>query len=77
MIEAYLLINCSSGTAGTAVNRMREQTGVKNARVVTGLHDIVALVESEDLTTLGTTIVDRLQKIEGVGKTVTMLCVDL
>jgi DNA-binding Lrp family transcriptional regulator len=56
---------------------MSEQKGVKSAKIVTGLHDIVALVEGEDLNTLATNIVDKIQKVEGVGRTVTMICVEL
>ncbi len=46
-------------------------------RLVTGLHDIVALVEGEDLSTLAGTIVGKLQQTEGVSRTVTMIAVDL
>jgi hypothetical protein len=77
MVEAYLLINCDSGMAGMAAKKMSEQSGIKSAKIVTGLHDIVALVESDNLTTLATQIVDKIQKVEGVGKTVTMVCVDI
>lgn len=77
MVEAYILINCDSGKAGIAAKKMTEQTGIKSAKIVTGLHDIVALVESENLTTLASAIVDKIQKIDGVGRTVTMVCVDL
>lgn len=77
MVEAYLLINCDSGMAGMAAKKMSEQKGIKSAKIVTGLHDIVALVESDNLTTLATQIVDSIQKVEGVGKTVTMVCVDI
>jgi DNA-binding Lrp family transcriptional regulator len=77
MVEAYLLINCDSGMAGMAAKKMSEQEGIKSAKIVTGLHDIVALVESENLSTLATQIVDKIQKVEGVGRTVTMVCVDI
>ena len=77
MVEAYLLINCESGKAGMAAKKMSQQAGIKSAKIVTGLHDIVALVESENLSTLATSIVDGIQKVEGVGRTVTMVCVDL
>ena len=77
MVEAYILINCDSGKAGVAARKMAEQQGVKSAKIVTGLHDIVALVESENLTTLASSIVDKIQKVDGVGRTVTMVCVEV
>jgi DNA-binding Lrp family transcriptional regulator len=77
MVEAYILINCESGKAGIAAAKMNQQDGVKSAKIVTGLHDIVALVESDNLSTLATSIVDKIQKVEGVGRTVTMVCVEI
>jgi len=77
MVEAYILINCDSGKAGAAAKKMSQQPGVKSVKVVTGLHDIVALVESESLTTLASTIIDKVQKVDGVGRTVTMVCVNV
>ncbi|MFH1435308.1 MAG: Lrp/AsnC ligand binding domain-containing protein [Pseudomonadota bacterium] len=77
MVEAYVLINCERGQAGNAVKKIKELGGVKQVRLVTGLHDIVALVEGEDLTTLAGTILDKLQKTDGVSRTVTMIAVDL
>ncbi len=77
MIEAYLLINCESGKAGTAIKKMRALRGVKNARVVTGLHDIIALVESKDLKSLGASVVNSIQKLPGISRTITMVAVDL
>ena len=77
MVEAYVLINCETGQAGKAVKKIKDLGGVKQVRLVTGLHDIVALVEGEDLSTLAGTIVGKLQQTEGVSRTVTMIAVDL
>ena len=77
MVEAYILINCEAGKAGTAYKTIQGQAAVKQARLVTGLHDIVALVESETLSTLAQTILDSIQKVDGVGRTVTMVAVDV
>ena len=77
MTQAYILINCDAGKAALVVKKMRRLAGVKNAKVVTGLHDIVALVESGSLATLAKTVVSKVQTIRGVGRTVTMVCVDV
>ena len=77
MIEAYVLINCESGQAGNAVKKIRDLGGVKHVKLVTGLHDIVALVEGETLSTLAGTILDKLQQTEGVSRTITMIAVDV
>lgn len=77
MVEAYLLINCESGKAGVAMKKMKALRGVKNVRVVTGLHDIVALVESRDLKTLASSVVNSIQKVPGISRTITMVAVEL
>ncbi len=77
MVEAYVLINCDAGKAGAALKKMKEMKGVKNVRLVTGLHDIVALVEAQDLTDMAKTVIDRVQKTEGVSRTITMVAVEI
>jgi DNA-binding Lrp family transcriptional regulator len=77
MVGAYILINCETGKTGTAAKKIRSLRGVKNVGIVTGLHDIIAFVESKDLTKLATTVVNRIQKVGGVSRTVTMVAVDL
>ena len=75
MVEAYVLINCNPGKAGTAYRKLSKVKGVKNARLVTGLHDIVALVEAKDLTNLAKAVLSKVQRTPGVGRTVTMVAV--
>ncbi len=77
MVEAYLLINCEAGQAGAVLGKMKEMKGVKNVRLVTGLHDIIALIEAPDLTDLAKTVVDKIQRTEGVSRTVTMVAVEI
>jgi DNA-binding Lrp family transcriptional regulator len=77
MIEAYVLINCDAGKAGGALRKLKEMKGVKNVRLVTGLHDVVALVEAQDLTDLAKAVIDKIQKTEGVGRTITMVAVEI
>ena len=77
MVEAYVLITCNPGKAGTAYKRLSKVKGVKNARLVTGLHDIVALVEAKNLTNLAKAVLSKVQKTPGVGRTVTMVAVKI
>jgi len=77
MVEAYILVNCEGGKAGTAYKKLKDLKGVKNVRLVTGLHDIVALVEAKDLTDLAKAVLDSVQKTDGVSRTVTMVAVEI
>ena len=76
MTGAYVLINCAAGTAGQVVRAMR-RGGVKEVRAVTGPYDIVAYMEAKDPNRLGEAVVNKIQTIEGVQHTLTMVAVRL
>ena len=76
MTGAYVLINCTGGKAGAVVRALR-RNGVKEVRAVTGLHDVVAFVEARDPNRLGDLVVNKIQAIDGVQRTVTMVAVKL
>jgi DNA-binding Lrp family transcriptional regulator len=76
MTGAYVLINCSGGKTGAVVRALR-RNGIKEVRAVTGLHDIVVFVEARDTNKLGDVVVNKIQAIDGVSRTVTMVAVRL
>lgn len=76
MTGAYILINCSAGKAGQVVRALR-RAGVKEVRAVTGPHDVVAYVEAKDPNKLGDLVVSKIQAIDGVQRTITMVTVRL
>lgn len=76
MTGAYVLINCTSGKTATVLKAMRK-AGIREARAVAGLYDIVAYVEASSANKLGEIVVSRLQQIEGVERTVTMVAVKM
>ncbi|RJQ54218.1 MAG: Lrp/AsnC family transcriptional regulator [Actinobacteria bacterium] len=77
MARAYVLIRAEAGKVGTAVDAIRKLPNVKAADAVTGPYDVIAVLEAEDFDTLGKSVVDGIQKIEGVYRTLTCLGVDL
>ncbi|MDI7269739.1 MAG: Lrp/AsnC ligand binding domain-containing protein [Myxococcota bacterium] len=76
MTGAYVLINCAAGTTGRVVRALR-RLGVKEVRAVTGPFDVVAYVEAKNPNRLGDTVVSRIQTIDGVQRTLTMVAVRL
>jgi DNA-binding Lrp family transcriptional regulator len=74
-VEAYIFVNVKSGNAMNAVGEVRNLKGVKQAHLVTGLHDIIAYVEADDVNSLGKMVVTQIQKVPGVDRTVTCLTV--
>lgn len=73
---AYVFINTEAGRAFKALEAVKKIEGVKDAHTVTGIYDIIALVEAADLKDLGEKIVDRIQGVKGVEKTVTAVVVE-
>lgn len=75
-LKAYLLINTEAGKALTVLKELTDIAEVENAHVVTGLHDIIALVSAESPKHLADEIVNKIQKIGGIHRTVTCIVVN-
>jgi len=73
---AYLLINVEAGKALTVLTEMNKLKEIEHAHVVTGLHDVIALVHAESTKNLADEIVNKIQKIDGIQRTVTCIVVN-
>ena len=80
-MRAYVLIESAVGEANAVGNGLRKlqlkDTEVISVDAVTGPYDVIALLESEDLDTLGQAITDGIQRVDGVQRTNTCLVVKL
>ena len=74
-MKAYVLINASPGRALEVAQKMQGVNGITAAYAITGEYDVIAVCEAEDVNSIGQMIVDNIQKIDGVFKTVTCLAV--
>jgi DNA-binding Lrp family transcriptional regulator len=74
-IEAFVLINVSGDHTKSAYKTITRMSGVKEVYGVTGVYDIIAHVEAEDINTLSDLIVDKIRAIDGVTRTMT--CISL
>jgi DNA-binding Lrp family transcriptional regulator len=74
-MKAYVLINASPGRALEVAQKMQGVNGITAADAITGEYDVIAVCEAEDVNSIGQMIVDNIQKIDGVFKTVTCLAV--
>ncbi len=75
-LSAYLLINTEGGRALSVLKELVDVAEIRTAHVVTGLHDIIALVEAEGTKHLADEIVNKIQKIQGITRTVTCIVVN-
>ena len=75
MVRAYVLISASPGKAIDVVGRLAGQNGVLQADAITGEYDVIAQVEAQDVAGIGQLIVEKVQRVDGVFKTITCLAV--
>ncbi len=68
-----MLIKVARGRALDVATKIQQVAGVKAADAITGEYDVIASFEASDFTMIGATIVEKIQKIDGVVKTVTCL----
>jgi DNA-binding Lrp family transcriptional regulator len=74
-MKAYVLINASPGRAIEVAQKIQGQSGIAAADAITGEYDVIAVCEAPDVNSIGQLIVEKIQKIEGVFKTLTCLVV--
>ncbi len=75
-VQAFILIDTSPGKAKDVAQKLRAVAGVSAAHAVTGPHDIIALVEAADVSSLGELIVQKIQSVVGVNRSLTSIVAD-
>lgn len=77
MVQAYILIQTEVGQSAEVVERVRGIQGVEKADDVTGPYDVIVQAEAEDIDALGTLVVARIQRLEGIARTLTCPIVNI
>jgi len=75
-MKAYVLIKVRSGEVKTVVSELRKIENVVDATMTFGPYDVVAVIESPDISSLGTLVASSIQPISGVEQTLTCIAVD-
>ena len=75
-MQAYVLITVDPGKVKGALSEIKEIGGVKSAHMTIGPYDIIAFVEFESPDELTGLIVDKIQRADGVSRTLTSLVSD-
>lgn len=73
-MEAFILLSVRGDHTKSAYKTITRVSGVKSVYAVTGMYDIIAHVESDDMDTLGD-LISMVRTVDGVNQTVT--CVAL
>lgn len=75
-VEAYVLIQTAVHAADVA-RQIRSLAGVESAEDVSGPYDVIVRVKAADMDDLGKLVVDKIQAIEGISRTLTCPIVTL
>ncbi|KJE76655.1 Lrp/AsnC family transcriptional regulator [Ferrimicrobium acidiphilum] len=70
-MEAYVLIQTEIGEVSKVLPAIRSLPMVVRADDVTGPYDIIVLLRAETLSEIGSQVVEGIQVIEGVTRTLT------
>jgi DNA-binding Lrp family transcriptional regulator len=67
----YVLIQTDVGKGPAVTKAVADLKGVVSADAVTGPYDVIALAEARSLRDVSRLVVDRIQDIDGVTRTLT------
>ena len=76
VVKAFILIDTSPGKAKEVAAKIRQVAGVSSAHAVTGPHDIIAVAEAGDVSSLGELVVQKIQSVAGVNRSLTSIVAD-
>ena len=74
-MKAFVLIEVGTGKVASVAKAMRGVEGVKSANSVTGLYDVIAVVEASDSIAIGKVVTEAIHTIDGVARTITCFAV--
>ncbi|ARF78570.1 Lrp/AsnC family transcriptional regulator [Kitasatospora aureofaciens] len=77
MVQAYILIQTEVGKATAVAETVSKIPGVITAEDVTGPYDVIVKAEAETVDDLGRMVVAKVQKVEGITRTLTCPVVHL
>ncbi len=75
MAIAYVLINCDLGYEEQIIEELKHISDVKEIHGTFGAYDILAKVESDQITTLRETITSKIRKIDRIRSTLTLMAI--
>ncbi|MFQ5456771.1 MAG: Lrp/AsnC family transcriptional regulator [Nitrospirota bacterium] len=76
-ISAFILIDVAGDHTKSAYKTIARISGVKAIYPVTGAHDIIVHVETDNIETLSNIILDNIRSIDGVIKTITNIVLNI
>ena len=75
-VEAYVFIECEHARSKEVLDKLVKIGGVKEAKVVTGPYDLIALVAASNFKVLGEVVISKIQAINNVKRTLTNVVIE-
>jgi len=73
--KAYVLIQVETGRAESVAKALRTKPGITSADLVVGPHDVVVVLSGTDADAIARTVVNDIQGIRGVQRTLTYMVI--
>ncbi|MBV2362593.1 Lrp/AsnC family transcriptional regulator [Streptomonospora nanhaiensis] len=77
MVQAYVLIQTDVGRAAEVARDISDIEGVTQAEDVTGPYDVIVRAQADDVDALGRLVVARIQRLDGITRTLTCPIVNI
>ena len=71
--QAFVLINCDTGTENSIINQLKDMDSIKEVHGTLGVYDIIAKVETEKPEKIREAIIGDIRKLDHVKSTLTLL----
>jgi DNA-binding Lrp family transcriptional regulator len=75
LAKAYVLIEAEAGQLLEVLAALRSLPGIRTADVVTGLYDIIAVVETPEQRAIGRLVLETIHAITGIRRTITCMAI--
>lgn len=76
-MKAYVMIKIRPGEVKEVVRQIRKVEGVVEAHMTFGPYDAVTVIETTDISRLGSITASTIQPIPGIEQTLTCIAVDV
>ena len=77
MAEAYVLIEAEIGKPSRVAGELVQIPGVSVVHVLTGPYDLIIRIEADDVDGLGKLVLNKIQAVGGISRTLTCPVVQL
>ena len=71
--KAFILIETAVGKAREVAGTLRSVEGMQSVDVVMGPYDVIAIIDSPDINTMGSLVTEKVHTIVGVVRTITCM----